>query len=724
MGDNNSPTTTLEREKIVVKSHQAILKWARSHVSHYLSQLLEKLFVLADQADNNDSQTRFFQIRDEIQKQRHNIEQAFIDHLTGALNNYQQQQPTCNDINQRIDQGEQLALVDEQKLEQSLAISTMTRKAGADCAELLFALNQRFAVLQGRQQLNDHSNPVAPGVFAEAIQASMGKLLLDGKSQLISYKIFDSLFMSKLKGLYNLLNQHFIDQGILPNLKYHAQKNPESAHPEAAQALPEELQGIASQQSIDHQAELFQLINDIQIQLRQLNPRTPLPAEASLPAKQILESIQQLQLNANIQLRELATPAAVAESDTSAFKEMAEREAQRSNEVDADVIEIVGLMFEYMLNDEQLPTSIKSLLSYLHTPFLKIALLDKDFFSHPQHPARQLLNSLVAAGERWVEPQGSHKNEVFIKIKLLIESILQEFNSDVRLLSEQAFAFNHFLRQYARRVRLTEKRAMQAAQGEDKLKQIRLKVDGYLKQKVGDNELPAVIKSILFEPWANFLSFNLLRFGSRSEQWQQAAGVVDDLLWFSLHCNPNNPKHMQRHAQLSKTLAKSLASGFATVGFENNQSEHLINSLLTLNISAKTPLSESETQPSQADIERIDINQHHPDTAKDDVIQTLIATEFDTWFIFNAHQAKTLQQRVKLAWSNTTTLHFMFVNKIGQQAALKTGQQLAEEIRAGHTKVLSKLEDKPFFEKALERVLGQLQHNKTSNHSNQHQAKP
>lgn len=718
MGDNNSPTTTLEREKIVFKSHQAILKWARSHVSHYLNQLLEKLFVLADQADNNNSQTRFFQIRDEIKKQRHNIEQAFIDHLTGALNNYQQQKSTCNDINQSRDQSEQLALVDEQKLEQSLAISSMTRKACADCAELLFALNQRFAVLQGRQQLNDHSNPVAPGVFAEAIQASMGGLLLDGKSQLISFKIFDSLFMAKLKGLYKLLNQHFIDQGILPNLKYHANKNPDPAHPEAAQALPEELQGITSQKSIDHQAELFQLISDIQIQLRQLNPRTPLPAEASLPAKQILESIQQLQLNANIQLRELVTPAAVAESDTSAFVEMAEREAQRSNEVDADVIEIVGLMFEYMLNDEQLPTSIKSLLSYLHTPFLKIALLDKDFFSHPQHPARQLLNSLVAAGERWVEPQGNHKNEVFIKIKLLIEAILQEFNSDIRLLSEQAFAFNHFLRQYARRVRLTEKRAMQAAQGEDKLKQIRLKVDGYLQQKIADSELPAVIQSILFEPWANFLSFNLLRFGSRSEQWQQAASVVDDLLWFSLHCNPGNPEHLQRHAQLSETLPKSLASGFATVGFENTQSERLINSLLALSITTKISLSEPETQPAEADIERIDINQHHPNTAKDDVIQTLIGTEFDTWFIFNAHQAKTLQQRVKLAWSNTTTLHFMFVNRIGQQAALKTGQQLAEEIRAGHTKVLSKLEEKPFFEKALERVLGQLQNNTTSNHSN------
>lgn len=725
MGDNHSPKTPLERERIVTKCHQAILKWAKSHFSHYLDQLLEKLFRLADKAESNDSQTRLFQIRDEIEKQRHDVEQHFIDHLTNALNNYQQKKSTCNDVSQTNNQTATLALVDERKLEESLAISNMTRKACADCAELLFALNQRFAVLQGSQQLNDHNNPIAPGVFAEAIQASMRDLLLDGQSQLISFKIFDSLFMAKLKGLYNLLNQHFIDQGVLPNLKYQANKNtnPTPSELESEQVLPEELQRLESKQSIDHQAELFQLISEIQAQLKQLNPRTPLPANASLPAKQIFSSIQQLQHNANIQLRELETPEAVADSDTSAFKEMAEREAQRSNEIDADVIEIVGLMFEYMLNDEQLPTAIKSLLSYLHTPFLKIALLDKDFFSHPQHPARQLLNSLVAAGERWVEPEGSHKNEIFIKIKTLTETILQEFNNDVRLLSEQAFAFNHFLRQYARRVRLTEKRAMQAAQGEDKLKQIRLKVDGYLKQKVDGNKLPPVIHGILFEPWANYLSFNLLRFGSRSEQWRQAAAVVDDLLWYGLQSNPADTDHEKRRAQLSDELPKALIDGFTTVGFDNNHGEHLINSLLALETTERTAHTELPEKSNKTDIENIDISPHPASIAKDEVIQALIDTEFDTWFIFNAHQSKTLQHRVKLAWSNTTTLHFMFVNRIGQQAALKTGQQLAKEIRSGHTKVLSKLEGKPFFEKALERVLGQLQNNKTSNHSN-HQAKP
>lgn len=711
--DNHNPKPPFEHERIVSGSHQAILKWAKSHFSHYLDQLLEKLFRLAEKAESNDRQTRFFQARDEIEKQRHSIERYFIDHLTAAFKNYQQQQPTCHDGYQTHNKTTTLALVDQHKLEESLAISSMANKACADCAELLFALNQRLAVLQGRQHLNNHQNPIAPGVFSAGIQVSMRELLLDEQSQLICFKMFDRLFIFKLKGLYHLLNQHFIEQGILPNLTYQINKNDcppnREKELEPKQPLPQAFQRLEDKQSIEHQVKLFHLINEIQRQLKKINPRPPLPTNASLPATQVLSTIQQLQFDANTQLRELQTPEAVVDSDTNSLKEIAEREARRSNEIDADVIEIVGLMFEYMLNDEQLPTMIKSLLSYLHTPFLKIALLDKHFFSHPQHPARQLLNNLVVAGERWVEPKGAHKNEVFIKIKALVETILQEFNDDIRLLSEQAFAFNHFLRQYDRRIRLTEKRAMQAAQGENTLKQVRLKVDGYLKQKVGNSHLPSAIHKILFEPWAHYLCFNLLRFGSSSEQWQQATTVVDDLLWYGQHSDPTDTNHEKRHAQLSDELPKVLIDGFTIVGFDHNQSEHLINNLLALEATEKT----KPTKPTEANIENIDISQHTAGIGGDDIIQTLIDTEFDTWFIFNAHQSKALQHRVKLAWSNTTTLHFMFVNRAGQQTALKTGRQLADEIREGHTKILQKIDEKPFFEKALERILGQLQNNKS-----------
>ena len=110
-----------------------------------------------------------------------------------------------------------------------------------------------------------------------------------------------------------------------------------------------------------------------------------------------------------------------------------------------------------------------------------------------------------------------------------------------------------------------------------------------------------------------------------------------------------------------------------------------------------------------ANIDEVDLHRDLAEKAqKDSVIKQLINTEFGTWFKFDVDSQS--PQEVKLAWSNTTTLHFMFVNRLGQQVAVKTGDELAEDIRAGKTKILSKNEDKPFFEKALERILNQIQH--------------
>ena len=70
---------------------------------------------------------------------------------------------------------------------------------------------------------------------------------------------------------------------------------------------------------------------------------------------------------------------------------------------DANVIELVGMMFEYMLQEEDLPNLVKALLSRLHTPMLKVAVIDKTFFTHAGHSARKLLNDMTRAGKRWVD---------------------------------------------------------------------------------------------------------------------------------------------------------------------------------------------------------------------------------------------------------------------------------------------------------------------------------
>jgi hypothetical protein len=706
----------LNKEGILASSRELIQKWTTENISNSLKTIDDRLFNMANESDNNDDQNRFYQSRLELQQQQHAILQAYLKHIYHAFDNYLHEKDTALDysLDPLADEDPEekpLSLVDNSELEESLALGAMSRKINADCSELLYALNQRFSVLSTGRKITTQGNPVAPAVYAEAIQEALKDLKLDNPSKIWIYKIFESAFMAKLTSLYETLNSELSNKHVLPNLSHYIQKNASQQNPLEEQ-LPEELKSQLDQGSLSNQVNLFESIRNLQSQLQGSNYNTQQP-RAAAPA-QVIAAIQQLQINAGDLLNSLSSPQDVANSSFPVFIQQAKEEVAKTQEVDTAVIEIVGLLFEYMLNDQQLPDSVKALLSYLHTPFLKIALQDKNFFEHPEHPARQLLNSLVAAGERWVEPFGKHKSDVFQQIKTVVSRLLNEFDDDVRIFSELAFSFNQYLRQHSRRIRLAEKRAQQAAQGENKLKEIRLKVDGYLKKKIGQLTLPPTINTLLFEPWANFLSFNLLRYGSRSEQWRQAAETVDDIIWYCQASNSQNSHARSRSQELLQTLPPIIQAGFDTVGYDNTQSNHLLNALFKQK--TNTAPNETTVEPIiKADIDEVDISKPAEKAIRnDELLLTLKKAEFGTWFEFNAH-TKT-PKRVKLAWSNSTTLQFMFVNRLGQQVAVLSGEKLALNIRSGKIKMLSSIENKPFFEKAMERVLEQL-HQKEQNTS-------
>ena len=83
-----------------------------------------------------------------------------------------------------------------------------------------------------------------------------------------------------------------------------------------------------------------------------------------------------------------------------------------------DLINLVGMLFEYILDDHTLPENIRKSISLLQIPVLRTAILDHDFLSERQHPARILLNEMTSAG------MGCSDNCFTDPVYLLIDSIV------------------------------------------------------------------------------------------------------------------------------------------------------------------------------------------------------------------------------------------------------------------------------------------------------------
>src|SRR5690606_6842043 len=120
---------------------------------------------------------------------------------------------------------------------------------------------------------------------------------------------------------------------------------------------------------------------------------------------------------------------------------------QQINQVDDDVINLVGMMFDFILDDRNLAAPMKALLGRLQIPMVKVAIADKSFFSKGGHPARRLLNEMAMAALGWQEnsEENQRKDSLFNKMEEVVQRVLSEFDTDISIFGGLLTDFRAFL---------------------------------------------------------------------------------------------------------------------------------------------------------------------------------------------------------------------------------------------------------------------------------------
>ncbi|HEX7606902.1 MAG TPA: DUF1631 family protein, partial [Usitatibacter sp.] len=132
----------------------ALTQMARA-LSGMLDRVEDDLFELAEKALDRESQNMYLDARAQARDKRTAIESAFGRHFVELFNR------KCGDqtpvpVAARV--GE-LSLVNEEDLEETLAMREMSSKLKASCEGELMALSQRMGFLLERPELEDDANP-------------------------------------------------------------------------------------------------------------------------------------------------------------------------------------------------------------------------------------------------------------------------------------------------------------------------------------------------------------------------------------------------------------------------------------------------------------------------------------------------------------------------------------------------------------------------------------
>ncbi len=740
---------------------------------NFWRQWCKQVLEIAQQAKSNKDQVALFETQNLLAAVQQAAEQEFCQHLANGFVKFKNKSLNTLTGEERFS-GDILSLVEHSDLEETIAITSITHRADNFFAEQLWALQQRLALLNDGEKIDERANPASPVQFCEALRKLLSNLDVDVKTKIIGYKLFDQDVIGMLDSLYAELNDYLVRQNLLPNLRFvptndHAadskaeeavqddpseridefaqeQQQAEEAHQHQRRASDKLLSGALNPNDIQYQNSLLNAIRLLQTHVTQALPaiqaatfvqQTMAPASHSMAQQQaaptpamataaptnlqvytqpqLVGVLEQMQTRA-LEVTQQAfaahesgpvpiAPQTVAEVGRKMMEQIASENENGAVEAgDMQTIDLVGMLFEYMLSDDHLPDSVKALLSYLHTPFLKIAFIDKDFFEQPEHPARVLLNSLAEAGVRWVSNDGSDQYDIFTKIKTTVFRLLQDFKNDVRIFAELLIEFNAYTHNVARRQELMERRALEKAQGEEKLREAKIQVNTEVRSRTDNREMPSAILLLLLQPWSDYLSFILLRYGDASDSWKRALQVIDDLLWTLEPKTTAQDK--TRQMELQDSLLAAIERGFQTIGYEQAKGRKLLDAVTSLQrMALLSRKAEPAPAPMRTKLESLaDEKAGHavtqlqpvlPEEAK--LVDSLKMVEFGTWFEFDGGK------RLKVAWYNKKTQHYMLVDQQGRKVSLAAGLQLARDMLAGRAKIIAG-STKPFFERALENI--------------------
>lgn len=694
----------------------------------------DSLFELANNARSNNEQNRYFEAMREIRIKRKGVEKHFQSAVSQLFAHPPQSgAPAAEDLSAAAASADTLSLVGDDDLEEQVALNAMITKSKVHFQGPLLQLQARFSSIYPEANEGTPVNPMAPehlcSAFVEAIQA----LEIQIRERLILLKQFDRYVVSNLGMLLDEANRILVQAGVIPNFRYHGKSGQQHNKSDKGTATGEHDSGgpddTANGDSMSayadtqghHEGAMFDQIRQMLASQRASTgqgPRASDPNVHVIGGAELISLLSALPQQAadarNRNNLSEGTPTmvdlrSVVEQLLSETGTTKDGKEPALNEMDEDLINLVSMLFEFILDDHNLSAPIQVLISRLQIPILKVVIKDKTFFSKATHPARRLLNSLARAGIGWSESDEKARDKLYDQIHSIVARILNEFDGDVSLFEILNEEFEQFLARENRKSSLVEQRTRESERGRIKSQQAQETVDRLLQAKLARYKLQESVRNILLNGWSRVMFLAYLR-DDVEHRWTQTVRVVDDLIW-CLHPHQEDEERDQ-WVRVVPGLLKSLRAGLEEVSYNSSKLNEMMADLkheLTEAFRANAAVEAIEDAPQPKDEEAqapqtaIERQQELENAAIAEYIGQIDEVEIGNWVEFSLVNGASF--RCKLSAIIEEAECFVFVNRMGLKVIEKTRSELAHELRRGRLRVL---EQGALIDRALDAVVGSL----------------
>ena len=695
----------------------AVERMARS-LAGMLDRVEDDLFELAEKAGDRDVQNTYLDARAKAREKRPSIEAAFRRHFVEFFDRKVRGE---GDKGREPAYGE-LTLMAPEELEESIAVQDMSRKLGAACEGELFALSQRMGFLLERPELQDDANPLSPSTVCAALKDACDQIGASFKVRLALLRQLETYAQSELASIYHEVNQHLVQRRILPEVRVEVRKTAGAARAERRDpvdrapakappavtpndifgtlaqllgaAMPGGPAGGAGAASVSAGAGTTQVPTSFLSELTRMHREGVAAADCAGAPVNLVRGIRAAPQSAS-----LAT-------------------------VDAMTIDLVSMLFDYIFEDRHIPASVKASLARLQIPTLKVALLDKNFFSSKAHPARRLIDRLAECAIG-LDGGNADGNGCMALVEGVVSRILAEFETDVAPFESQLARVEAFIDERKRAEAEVVERSARLVEEREREEIARALAEDEVARKLhASTWVPAVVRDMLEGPWVRALAAARLVEGEDSPSWASLVKTMEDLLW---SVEPKaQADDRKRLVAILPGMIKNVIEGLRRAALEAPACDAFLGALVDCHAAAvksglrglaalpeppvparqaTRPAIEREVVPAAGiHVEEIRLRVQRG-AVRNVFTRTGIWTNLQrgTWVEFEGTAAA---KRARLTWISPNKGVYLFTNPLSADAAVSISPEaLAEQMRLGEARML---DDAPLVDRAVDSMLATL----------------
>lgn len=536
-----------------------------------------------------------------------------------------------------------LSLIDASAFEDELRIKEITNQFRNVSEDQLRDLNIRIALLFEQENIQERENPFRPYLFARCIATVIESLREPPEINAILLQQFAESMVDTIDEIYSCVNAHLAKNGIAAQLQLKISKsrtrynisadrpveyvNSQGNANDAFTGSPRIVAHHSQTAPLDHKMDqlidaIKHMVSGLSVQdngasktektistepdgatkaewlaenqvlsdaLKKFFSGAPSPSitqsgPGENPGNKIFTPAANTVATENIGSAPGADKANTKEESNELRNLLLEfrssAEGAKLNASEQMTTDILGMLFEFILHDEQVPKAIRAQIGRLQFVILKRALHDTALLKQKDHPVRKLIDRIatISLGLQQLDPNIVH---VTAEVQRIVELMLADETGDVSLPINALDDFNLFVTREFHASTANVAQAMQLAEKAQSLARQFIPKTSLMNQALTGLTVDTYLRDFLEQTWV--LAIDMVD-ETDIERAKRFRLLVPELLWSSVP--KANPEDRKQLFTLLPTILNTIREGLTLIGWTAAKQQDFLNWLVDVHTKA------------------------------------------------------------------------------------------------------------------------------------------